>query len=111
MNIRNRRLEKAAFSMRTSMRLLTSAATVFLIAVGFTGCASSKDAHASLAADSPPQPYMRVSRPDSNTVVLQIAARRFVPAKGRGPVVWLTGASHIGESNYFAALQRHLDTQ
>jgi hypothetical protein len=54
---------------------------------------------------------MRVIHPDSNTVALQIAARRFVPAKGRGPVVWLSGASHVGESNYFASLQRHLDAQ
>jgi hypothetical protein len=81
------------------------------LAVVLTGCASSKDPHASLAADSPPQPYMRVARPDSNTVTLQIAVRRFVPAKGRGPVVWLSGASHIGESNYFTTLQRHLDAQ
>jgi hypothetical protein len=54
---------------------------------------------------------MRVIHPDSNTVALQIAARRFVPAQGRGPVVWLSGASHVGESNYFASLQRHLDAQ
>ena len=54
---------------------------------------------------------MRVARPDSNTVTLQIALRRFVPERGRGPVVWLSGASHVGESNYFAALQRHLDAQ
>lgn len=54
---------------------------------------------------------MRVMQSDSNTVALQIAVRRFGPAKGRGPVVWLSGASHIGESNYFVSLQRHLDGQ
>ena len=54
---------------------------------------------------------MRVTRPDSNTVALQIAIRRFVPSKGHGPVIWLSGASHLGELNYFASLQRHLDTQ
>ena len=42
---------------------------------------------------------------------LQIAARKFVPARGSGPAVWLTGASHIGDSNYFNALQVHLDAQ
>jgi hypothetical protein len=72
------------------------------------GCASDK---ARTATQVPPQPYMRVSRPDSNSVALQIAVRRFAPAKGRGPVIWLSGASHIGESNYFALLQRHLDAQ
>lgn len=55
--------------------------------------------------------YMRVSHPDSNTVRLEIAARKFVPVQGEGPAVWLTGASHIGESNYFRALQEHLDAQ
>ena len=54
---------------------------------------------------------MRVTRPDSNTVALQIAARRFVPSKGRGPVIWLSGASHVGDSNYYARLQKHLDSQ
>src|SRR5436190_5270308 len=111
MSIRNRRREEANSFSRGRTDLFTSAAAFFLIVAGLTGCASSKDAHASLAADSPPQPYMRVARPDSNTVVLQIAARRFVPAHGRGPIIWLSGASHVGESNYFAALQRHLDAQ
>src|SRR5262249_12148310 len=31
------------------------------------------------------------------------------PAGGGGPRVWLVAASHVGESNYFAALQRRLD--
>lgn len=54
---------------------------------------------------------MRVTRPDTNTIALQIALRRFVPAKGYGPNVWLSGVSHLGESNYFVLLQRHLDAQ
>jgi hypothetical protein len=54
---------------------------------------------------------MRVVRPGSNTVQLQIAARKFVPTDRSGPVVWLTGASHVGDSNYFRALQKHLDAQ
>ncbi|HOW64484.1 MAG TPA: hypothetical protein P5186_17475 [Candidatus Paceibacterota bacterium] len=55
--------------------------------------------------------YLRVLRPNSNTVCLEVAARKFVPSNHQGPIVWLTGASHIGESNYFRALQRHLDAQ
>jgi hypothetical protein len=54
---------------------------------------------------------MRVARPGADTVELQIAARRFNPARGRGPDIWLVGASHIGESNYFATLQKRLDAQ
>jgi hypothetical protein len=55
--------------------------------------------------------YLRVMEPGSNTVQLQIALKRFVPVRGSGPTIWLTGASHLGESNYYAALQRHLDAQ
>lgn len=54
---------------------------------------------------------MRLAHPTADTVALQIALRRFVPSKGNGPVVWLSGASHLGESNYFALLQQHLDKQ
>jgi hypothetical protein len=83
---------------------------VLLLTPAVLGCASSKGNAATPATNAPPA-YMRVARPDSNTVSLQIALRRFVPRNGRGPVVWLSGASHVGESNYFAALQRHLDMQ
>lgn len=56
-------------------------------------------------------PYMRADNSDARVVQLQIAVRKFVPAGGSGPAVWLTGASHIGDSNYFHALQKHLDAQ
>ena len=58
-----------------------------------------------------PQPYMRIARPDTNIVQLQIAARRFVPARHRGPVLWLVGTSHVGELEYYHALQKLLDAQ
>jgi hypothetical protein len=73
------------------------------------GCASSRVRKS--AEPPPPSPYMRVAHPDADTVALQIAIRKFTPAKGRGPAIWLTGVSHIGESNYYAAVQRHLDSQ
>jgi hypothetical protein len=58
-----------------------------------------------------PQPYMRIAHPDTNIVQLQIAARRFVPAHRRGPVLWLVGTSHVGEPEYYHALQKLLDVQ
>ena len=58
-----------------------------------------------------PQPYIRIVHPDTNTLELQIAVRRFVPDTGTGPTYWLAGTSHIGESNYYRALQKHLDAQ
>jgi hypothetical protein len=58
-----------------------------------------------------PQPYSRVAHPDSNTVQLQIAVRRFVPVDHRGPTIWLTATAHVGEPQYYHALQQHLDSR
>src|SRR5262249_34909560 len=44
-------------------------------------------------------------------IQLQIAVRKFIPARGHGPAIWLTGVSHIGDPKYYAALQEHLDDQ
>lgn len=73
------------------------------------GCAGPGGAARRPAA--PPEPYTRVQRPDADTIQLQIAVRKFVPARGRGPAVWLSGVSHIGDAAYYAALQQHLDAQ
>jgi hypothetical protein len=57
------------------------------------------------------EPYMRVTNGATGAVELQVAVRKLVPTNGTGPVIWLSGASHIGETNYYAQLQKHLDTQ
>jgi hypothetical protein len=77
------------------------------------GSTASQGRFAPVELNPAPEPYVRVLNLNSNKVELQIAVRRFVPTDGglRGPVVWLTGVSHIGETNYFEALQRHLDAQ
>ncbi|MDB6111588.1 MAG: hypothetical protein JWR69_3338 [Pedosphaera sp.] len=72
-------------------------------------CASTRPvANVPLA---PPEPYTRIAHPDTNTVQLQIAVRKFLPTHHRGPVVWLAGTSHIGDPDYYRALQKHLDAQ
>ena len=58
-----------------------------------------------------PAPYTRIGRPDADTLRLEIAARRFVPDRRRGPAVWLVGVSHIGEPGYYHELQTLLDAQ
>ncbi len=58
-----------------------------------------------------PESYTRVTRPDTNTVQLQIAVRKFVPARHRGPTLWLAGTSHVGEPEYYHELQKLLDGQ
>src|ERR1051325_6655686 len=87
-----------------SGRLLFCLALPLLAAAG---CATRPDA----ATKLPPGPYMRVARPDDETIALQIALRKFTPVRGDGPAVWLSAASHLGDSNYYAALQYHLDSQ
>ncbi|KAF0178109.1 MAG: Uncharacterized protein FD161_2046 [Limisphaerales bacterium] len=57
------------------------------------------------------EPFMRVTNGATGAVELQVAVRKLVPTNGTGPVIWLTGASHIGETNYYALLQKHLDAQ
>ena len=76
-----------------------------------SGCRTSPKPKPEAATVAQPAPYVRASNSDSNVLELQIAARRFVPSRGKGPTVWLTGVSHIGSTNYFAKLQTHLDGQ
>ena len=89
--------------------LLYLACTVFLL----TGCSSLPRTDARHVPDqlAPPQPYVRIVSPDSNHIQLQIAAREFMPSRSREPIIWLTGVSHIGDSNYYASVQAHLDAQ
>ena len=95
------------------MRKHHSSALFALLLVATTalhGCAT-RPKGAAYDPKAPPEPYLRIAYPDEDTVELQIASRRFKPARGKGPVIWLVGASHIGESNYYASLQQQLDAQ
>jgi len=88
---------------------------VFLgAALSVSGCSLPSSAPRSHSGGKPvvvQQPYVRISKNDSNLIELQIAVRKFVAVRGRGPAIWLTGVSHVGQSNYYAALQRRLDEQ
>jgi hypothetical protein len=83
--------------------------TLWLLA----GCATSPK-RASKAAPEPlppPAPCVRVAQTHSNLFEFQIAVRKLVPARGKGPAIWLAGVSHIGERDYYTLLQQHLDHQ
>lgn len=56
-------------------------------------------------------PYLRIAHPKTNLADLQVAVRQFVPRDHSQPVVWLVGASHVGESNYYGRLQKLLNAQ
>src|SRR5262249_43614547 len=75
------------------------------------GCASPRQpATAIVEPIRDPDPYVRLVN-TSNSVQLQIAARKVDAPRSRRPSIWLVGVSHIGEAQYFAALQQHLDDQ
>lgn len=64
------------------------------------------------AADAlPASGYSRIANPDTNTVQLQIALRKFLPAQKLGPAIWLAAVMHVGEPDYYKALQKFLGTQ
>src|SRR5579859_588057 len=74
------------------------------------GCSAPGNKLASTVSQSATvEPYVRINNTRSNLLELQIAIRRFVPARHSGVSVWLTGVSHLGETNYFAAVQQFLD--
>jgi hypothetical protein len=77
-----------------------------------TGCAANRpNRHGGEAMLPEPEPYVRIFGGSSNEVQLQIALRKFVPPHRKQPVIWLAGVSHLGESNYYARIQEHLDAQ
>ncbi len=83
-----------------------------LLIVGALLLAQADGRNVCRAADGPaPGVYTRVATPDSNTVQLQIALRKFVPAQNGGPAIWLAGVMHVGDPEYYRALQQFLDTQ
>ncbi len=94
---------RLGISLAVTLSLLLSACS--------TPRQTQTDSRAANEVLSPPAPYVRIAQPDSNVVQLQIAVRQFAPARRPGPAVWLAGVSHLGESNYYAVLQQHLDAQ
>lgn len=82
-------------------------------AIAAAGCSTTdgKRPESRLAGDAPPASYMQVVRSNSGPLQLQIALRELRPAKRSGPAIWLVAVSHIGETNYYAAVQKHLDAR
>ena len=49
--------------------------------------------------------YLRVVEEPGESIALEIAAQRFVPADGSGPKIGLVGVSHIGEHELYDQIQ------
>ena len=91
-------------------RLRACARFLFVLWLAAAGCSTQRPAQP-VAADITPEPYVRVFTNEPGLIKLQIAVRQFMPDDGKGAAIWLTGVSHIGDSNYYATLQKHLDAQ
>jgi len=74
-----------------------------------SGCATVPDRAAELSQT--PSGYLRKSERADGAVALETGLCALAPERGRGPVVWLVGAAHLGTTNYYGELQRFLDAQ
>lgn len=58
-----------------------------------------------------PKDYMRVVQTEDGKSRLDMAARTFVPIKGKGPTITLVAAIHIADADFFRIAQIWLDAQ
>ncbi len=66
------------------------------------------------AAAQPASPGKYLERTEdaaSGRVSMQTGMRKFEPVNGKGPVIWLVGAAHVGEPAYYEVIQKQLDAQ
>jgi len=65
--------------------------------------------HLALAGEA--APFIRKTSSTNGVVQLETCIRHYRPASGTGPDIYLAGVAHIGATNYYAAIQKHLDAQ
>ena len=74
----------------------------------FTALALALCVGGASAEGADPPRYLRLVE-EGDVIGLELAIRRFAPADGSGPHVFLAAAIHIAEPAYYAALQEKLD--
>lgn len=93
------------FRLRAGFRVCQAvAAMALLLGAASAPARQVEDAEA-------PAPYLRAVDVDESTVRLDMAVRFFAPMTGEGPTVALAGAVHIADAEFYAVLQRFLDSQ
>src|SRR5688572_17567635 len=55
--------------------------------------------------------FLRTQEVPGGVGALQTLSAEFKPRSGVGPTIWLIGVSHLGTREYYAGLQKRLDTQ
>ncbi len=61
------------------------------------------------AAERAEERFLRVDETPGKAITLEIATRRYRPVEGNGPLIGLVGVAHIGERDFYLALQEELD--
>jgi hypothetical protein len=92
------------FTLTTALAIAAGAATL----VGQPPAAQTTPPPATTPAEASKQ-YTRVVEHEDGSLTLEIAAKTFVPANGKGPKVHLVGAVHIGDKTFYGSLQQMLD--
>ena len=104
--------------IRTGPRRLLRPANALIVASAMMFSACGTTSPPPIAPEKLPQvvvpvaeraTYTRCYQTEPDTYLLQTGYRTFKPKSGRGPVIELLGAAHIGEADYYAALQRRMD--
>src|SRR5215471_6297566 len=66
---------------------------------------------AALPAFADSAPFLRRTLQTNGLSQLETCIRHYRPAGEKGPDIYLVGVTHLGDTNYFAALQQHLNAQ
>ncbi len=90
------------------MALFTSWA---LLSPASPGAAPAADPAGGACTNAAPAAYIRIQSTEPGRRALETATRTLVPADGKGPVIRLVGVTHIGNADYYAAIQKILDEQ
>lgn len=55
--------------------------------------------------------FIRMTTQSNGVIQLETCIRHYKPADGNGPEIYLAGVAHIGDTNYYTHVQKHLDAQ
>lgn len=86
----------------TKRRLFDGLLTILVAALSAAGLPAAESTNLTVA------PYLRIDESQTERIELQVAIRKLEPGTNTAPVIWLAAVTHIGETNYYRALQEHL---
>lgn len=97
--------------MKTKYSVIAACASAALLCQAAPDPVQAPEAAAPACTQPVPDAYIRVQSTEPGRRALETATRKLVSADGKGPVIWLVGVTHIGNADYYAAIQKILDAQ